>query len=69
MITVREALKDMGIPIEQTKASIQGFGMVGRHAAQLYSQMGGKVVCVACWNHDDHTAYAFIIKKGWILDD
>ncbi len=64
MITVREALKDMGIPIEQTKASIQGFGMVGRHAAQLYSQMGGKVVCVACWNHDDHTAYAFYHKEG-----
>ena len=64
MITVREALKNMGIPIENTRASIQGFGMVGRHAAQLYSQMGGTIACVACWSQTDRTTYAFRKKEG-----
>lgn len=64
MITVREALRDMGIAIENTRASIQGFGMVGKHAAQLYSQMGGTITCVACWNQADRCAYAFRKKDG-----
>ena len=68
MITVREALKDMGIPIENTTASIQGFGMVGKHAAQLYSQMGGVITCVACWNQGDRTTYAFRKKDGINFD-
>lgn len=64
IITVREALKDIGIPIENTRASFQGFGMVGRHAAQLYSQMGGVITSVACWNQADHMAYTFRKKEG-----
>ncbi len=64
MITVREALKDMGIRIEETTASIQGFGTVGQHAFQLYQQMGGVVKTVACWNHADHQAYTFRKKAG-----
>jgi glutamate dehydrogenase len=68
MITVREALKDMGIPIENTRASIQGFGMVGKHAAQLYSQMGGVISCVACWNQGNRTTYAFRKKDGIDFD-
>jgi len=68
MITVREALKDIGIPIENTRASIQGFGMVGKHAAQLYSQMGGVITCVACWNQGDRTTYAFRKKDGIDFD-
>jgi glutamate dehydrogenase len=61
---VREALKDLGIPIENTRASIQGFGMVGKHAAQLYTQMGGVVTCVSCWNQTDRSTYAFRKKDG-----
>jgi glutamate dehydrogenase len=68
MITVREALRDMGIPIENTRASIQGFGMVGKHAAQLFSQMGGVIACVACWNQGDRTTYAFRKKDGIDFD-
>ncbi len=64
MITVREALKDKGIPVENTKASIQGFGTVGKHAAQLYSQMGGVITCVSSWNQEDHTAYSYRKKDG-----
>jgi glutamate dehydrogenase len=64
MITVREALKDLGIEIENTRASFQGFGMVGQHAAQLYNQMGGVITCVACWDQEDRTAYAYRKKEG-----
>jgi glutamate dehydrogenase (NAD(P)+) len=64
MINVREALREMGLDISKTTASVQGFGTVGRHAVQLYTQMGGKVTCIACLNHVDHVAYAFRKKDG-----
>jgi glutamate dehydrogenase (NAD(P)+) len=59
MITVREAMKELGINIRETCASVQGFGNVAQHAIQLYHQMGGKVICVSCWNQKDQTSYAF----------
>jgi glutamate dehydrogenase (NAD(P)+) len=65
MINVREALKEMGLDVTKTTASVQGFGTVGRHAVQLYTQMGGKVTCIACLNHIDHTSYAFRKKEGF----
>lgn len=68
MITVREALKDLNIPVEKTSASFQGFGLVGMHAAQLYHQMGGTIKCVACWNQADRTTYAFRDLKGIDFD-
>jgi len=64
MIAVREALKELGLDIKKTTASVQGFGTVGRHAVQLYTQMGGRVTCIACLNHTDHTSYAFRKKDG-----
>jgi glutamate dehydrogenase len=69
MITVREALKDLGIKPENTKASFQGFGNVAQHAIQLYHRMGGIVTCVSCWNQEDHTSYAFRKKDGIDLDE
>ena len=59
IFTVREALKDMNIRPEDTIASVQGFGNVAQYAIQLYHQIGGKVICVSCWDQEDQTAYAF----------
>lgn len=59
MIAVREALRDLGLAIEDTTASFQGFGALGRYAAELYQQMGGTIACVASWNQADRTAYAY----------
>ncbi|MGQ9705628.1 MAG: Glu/Leu/Phe/Val family dehydrogenase [bacterium] len=59
IITVREALKELGIRPEDTTASIQGFGNVAQYAIQLYHQIGGKVLCVSCWDQTDQTAYSF----------
>ena len=69
MITVREAMKELGINIRETCASVQGFGNVAQHAIQLYQQMGGKVVCVSCWNQKDQTSYAFKKEPGINFDE
>jgi glutamate dehydrogenase (NAD(P)+) len=69
MITVREAMKELGINIQDTSASFQGFGNVSQYAIQLYQQMGGTPICVSCWNQEDQTAYAFQKKDGFDLDE
>lgn len=69
MITVREALKELGIKPENTSASFQGFGNVSQHAIQLYCRMGGTVVCVTCWNQADRTSYTFKKTTGVDLNE
>ncbi len=69
MITVREALKELGIKINTTSASFQGFGNVAQHAIQLYARMGGTTTCVSCWNQADKTAYTFRKRKGIDLNE
>jgi glutamate dehydrogenase (NAD(P)+) len=69
MITVREAMKELGINLRETSASVQGFGNVAQHAIQLYKQMGGRVTCVSCWNQQDQTSYAFKKESGIDLDE
>lgn len=67
--TVREALKDMNIKIEDTTASVQGFGNVSQYAIQLFSQLGGKVICVSSWDQNDQTSYSFKKLEGVNLDE
>ena len=62
--TVREALKELGIRPEDTTASIQGFGNVSQYAFELYSEMGGTVICVSCWDQADQTSYSYRKKDG-----
>ncbi|MBN2225931.1 MAG: Glu/Leu/Phe/Val dehydrogenase [candidate division Zixibacteria bacterium] len=57
--TVREALKQLHIRPEDTTASVQGFGNVSQYAIELYTQMGGKVICVSSWDQTDQTSYSF----------
>jgi glutamate dehydrogenase len=64
VFTIREALRDMGIDVRQTRASVQGFGNVAQYAIRLYSQIGGTVTCVACWDQTDQTAYSFRRDSG-----
>jgi glutamate dehydrogenase (NAD(P)+) len=67
--TVREALKEMGIPLESTVASVQGFGNVAQYAIQLYTQLGGKVVAVSCWDQTDQASYTYRRKSGVSLEE
>jgi len=66
--TVREALKGQGLRIEDTSASIQGFGNVAQYAAKLYQELGGTVVAVSCWDNTDKKAYTFRQKNGLDID-
>jgi glutamate dehydrogenase (NAD(P)+) len=67
--TIREALKEKGIRPEDTVASVQGFGNVSQYAIQLYNQLGGTVVCVACWDQADQTSYTYRKKSGISLEE
>ena len=64
VFTIREALREMGIDVRQTRASVQGFGNVAQYAIRLYSQIGGTVTCVACWDQTDQAAYSFRRESG-----
>jgi glutamate dehydrogenase len=62
--TLREALRELGIRCESTIASVQGFGNVSQYAIELYTQMGGKVICVSSWDQEDQISYAFKKTSG-----
>jgi glutamate dehydrogenase len=67
--TLREALKEMKMPIEKTVAAVQGFGNVAEYAIQLYTQLGGKVVCVSCWDQNDQISHTYVKKSGVNLEE
>ena len=69
VFTVREALRQMGIKMENTTASVQGFGNVAQYAIRLYHQLGGKTLCVACWDQSDQVSYAYRRKEGIDLEE
>jgi len=64
IFALREALKELGIRPEDTTASVQGFGNVAQYAIKLYEQIGGKVICVSCWDQNDQTSYSFKKESG-----
>ncbi len=66
---LREALKEKGIDITKTTAAVQGFGNVAQYAIDLYTQLGGKVVAVACWDQIDQTSYTYIRKSGIKMEE
>jgi glutamate dehydrogenase len=68
IFTVREALKELNLKPENTTASVQGFGNVAQYAIQLYHQMGGKTVCVSCWDQKENQANSFYKKDGIDLE-
>ena len=64
VFVLREALQDMGMDMNTTTASIQGFGNVGQYAAEMYERYGGTVRCVSCWSQRDSCAYSFSDMAG-----
>jgi len=64
IFTVREAFKQLGIQPASTTASVQGFGNVAKYAIELYQQMGGKVICVSCWDQKDQVSYTYKKANG-----
>ena len=63
--TVREAMKYLKMDPKKSKAAIQGFGNVAQYAAIGFIEMlGGKVVCVSCYDRIDKTTYTFSKNDG-----
>ena len=69
VFTLREALKELGIRPGDTTASVQGFGNVAQNAVRLYHQIGGRTICVSCWDQRDQTSYAYRKRAGIDLDE
>ncbi|HOD17334.1 MAG TPA: Glu/Leu/Phe/Val dehydrogenase [Candidatus Cloacimonadota bacterium] len=69
VFTLREALKELNLPIEKTTAVVQGFGNVAQYAIRLYTMLKGKVVGVSCWDQNDQTSYYFRKKDGVNVDE
>jgi glutamate dehydrogenase (NAD(P)+) len=68
VFALREALRELNLRPDATRASVQGFGNVAQYAIRLYQQLGGRVVCVSCWDQADQRAYAFRRMAGIDLD-
>jgi glutamate dehydrogenase len=65
VVTVREAMKHLDIDARTQTASIQGFGNVAQYAARTFIEMlGGKVICVSCWDNTDKVAYTYTKMDG-----
>ncbi len=69
VFTIREALKELDIRAQDTRASVQGFGNVAQYAIELYTQMGGTVTCVASWDQKEQAAFAFRKASGIDLEE
>lgn len=67
--TLREALKVLGMDLAKTTASVQGFGNVAQHAVQRYTELGGTVVAISCWDQADKVSYTFRKKDGVCLKE
>ena len=67
--TVREALKLLGQPIDKMTASVQGFGNVAQFAVKRFTDYGGKVICVSCWDNADQKTYTFRKMGGLTYEE
>lgn len=68
VFALREACKQIGVRIEDTTASVQGFGNVAQYAIELYQQLGGRVIAVSCWDQQDQKPYCYRRSAGINLD-
>jgi glutamate dehydrogenase (NAD(P)+) len=64
MYCVREALRRLGRDIKGMTAAFQGFGNVAQHAVRWFTQAGGRVVSVSCWDGRDNAAYTYRRADG-----
>ena len=65
IFNVREAMKHLGQDPKQCTAAIQGFGNVAQFASIGFIEiLGGKVLCVSCWDREDRKSYTFFKADG-----
>jgi len=65
VITIREAMRHLGMSSAGKTAAIQGFGNVAQYAARTFIEMlGGRVLCISCWDRNDKKAYTYTNEDG-----
>ncbi len=69
IFTLREALRELGIDPASTTAAVQGFGNVAQYAIDLYNQLGGKVICVSCWDQQEQKSFTYRKMTGVVLQE
>ena len=66
--TIREAMKELGIDIKGATAAIQGAGNVAQYSLDLFTQYGGKVIAISCWDNNDKVPYTYRCLEGITFD-
>jgi len=62
---LREAMKHLKLDSKKCSAAVQGFGNVAQYAAiGFIEQLGGKVVCVSCYDRSDKEIYTYFRPEG-----
>jgi len=61
---LREAMTKLNLRAQDSTASVQGFGNVAQYAIELFTRMGGTVVCVSSWDQEEQTTFAFYKDSG-----
>lgn len=63
--TIREAMKQLKMDPTKSVAAVQGFGNVAQYAAIGFTeQLGGKVVCVSCWDREEKRGVTYTRESG-----
>ncbi len=63
--TVRESMKHLQLDPHNCSAAVQGFGNVAQYASIGFIELlGGKVVCVSCYDRNDKTSYTYFRPDG-----
>ncbi len=63
--TVREAMQHLKLSGADCTAAIQGFGNVAQYAARAFIEiLGGRVLCVSCYDRNDRTSYTYSKTDG-----
>ena len=60
---VREAFKRLGLDFKGATASIQGAGNNAQYCCELFTQYGGKVIAISCWDSKDKKAYTYSCEE------
>jgi len=63
MIVTMEALKKLGLPVQDARVVIQGFGNVGGMSARLMSRMGFKIVCIVEYDGAVYNPHGLDVEK------
>jgi len=64
IFVLKGMLSEMGLPLADTSASLQGFGNVGEYAARMYTELGGRLIAVSSWSQSDNASYTIRRASG-----